>query len=111
MRGVEALHDRVWAMVVDEMSDAALTNPENRKNRGLVELYKNNAIALFDGEVAIQVAQRFNKPIAEGGFGLGDILQLNGEYNLGRAMRVAEWVRTSDSSGESAYPTFQAVDE
>lgn len=98
-------------IVVDEMGDTALSSEINRKNRGLIELYKNNAIALFDGEVAIQVAQRYNKPIAQGGFGLGDILQLNGEYNLGRAMRVAEWVRTSDSSGESAYPTFQAIDD
>lgn len=98
-------------LVVDEMGDSALNTQANRKARGLVELYKNNATALFDGEVAIQVAQRFNKPIAQGGFGLGDILQLNGEYGLGRAMRVAEWVRTSDSTGESAYPTFQAVDD
>lgn len=105
----EGLARRV--LVVDEMSDSTLSTQANRKARGLVELYKNNATALFDGEVAIQVAQRFNKPIAQGGFGLGDILQLNGEYGLGRAMRVAEWVRTSDSTGESAYPTFQTVDD
>lgn len=98
-------------LVVEEMGDQALSTDANRQNRALVELYKNNAIALFDGEVSIQVAQRFNKPVAQGGFGLGDILQLNGEYGLTRVMRVAEWVRSADSTGETAYPTFQAVDE
>lgn len=97
-------------VVVDEMSDQTL-NDANRDARGLIELYKNNAIALFDGEVANQVVQRFNKPIAQGGFGLGDILLFRGEYGIERPMRVAEWVRSSDSNGETAYPTFQVVDE
>lgn len=98
-------------IVVDEMSDAGLGTDANRQNRALVELYKNNAIALFDGEIAHQVAQRFNKPVNQGGFGLGDIINMRGEYGVGRNMRVAEWVRSSDAKGETAYPTFQEVDE
>lgn len=98
-------------ILMDEASDASLNSEAARLNRGLVELYKNNATALFDGETSIQIAQRYNKPVAQGGFGLGDILQLNGEYGLSRIVRVEEWIRTSDSTGESAYPTFQAIDD
>ena len=53
----------------------------------------------------------FNKPVAQGGYGLGDILKLQDEYNLTRNVRVAEFIRSSDSSGESAYPAFQVIDE
>lgn len=103
-------------LLVDQTSDATLNTDARRSDRGLVELYKNNAIALFDGETSIQIASRFNKPVAQGGFGLGDILLLRGEYadvspQTVRTVRVAEWIRSSDSNGESAYPAFQTVDE
>lgn len=98
-------------LLVDEMSDPILNSDANRLSRGLVELYKNNAIALFDGETSFQIAELYNKPIAQGGYGLGDILKLQGEYNLTRNVRVAEFIRSSDSSGESAYPAFQVIDE
>lgn len=96
---------------VDESSNAALSTEELRQNKGLVELYKNNAIAIFDGEVAFQVAEKFNKPLAQGGYGLGDIIKLNGEYGLSRTVRVSEFIRSEDPSGSKAYPAFQVVDE
>lgn len=98
-------------LLVDEMGDSTLNSSAVRSSRGLVELYKNNATALFDGETSFQIASLFNKPVAQGGYGLGDILKLQGEYNLTRNVRVAEFIRSSDSSGESAYPAFQVIDE
>lgn len=93
---------RVLAM--DETSDQTTTNTDVRKTRGLVELYKNNATALFDGEVAQQVAQGYNNT-----YFLGDILKLTGEYGLSQNVRVAEFIRSADAQGEKAYPTFEAV--
>jgi hypothetical protein len=99
-------------LLVDEASDSNLNTDPRRSDRGIVELYKNNAIALFDGETSVQIASRFNKPVAQGGFGLGDILLLNGEYaTTSRTVRVVEWIRSSDSSGEKAYPAFETVEE
>lgn len=99
-------------LLVDEASDATLNTDPRRSDRGLVELYKNNAISLFDGETSVQIASRFNKPISQGGFGLGDILLLRGEYaTTSKTVRVAEWIRTSDSTGEKAYPAFQTIDD
>ena len=98
-------------LLVDEISNTNLDSPANQSSRGLIELYNNNAIALFDGEISVQIADLYNKPIAQGGYGLGDILKLQGEYNLTRNVRVAEFIRSSDSSGEKAYPTFQVEDE
>lgn len=77
-----------------------------RKNRGLIELYKYNATALFDGQVAEQIAAGYNKD-----YFLGDILKLVGEYGLEQKVRVSEFIRTSDATGEKSYPTFEAVDE
>lgn len=98
-------------LLVDETSDANLNTDAIRQQRAIVELYKHNATALFDGETSYQIAALYNKPIAQGGYGLGDILKLQGEYNLTRNVRVAEFIRSSDSSGESAYPAFQVIDE
>lgn len=98
-------------LLLDEASDTTLNSDAVRQQRGLVELYNNNATALFDGETSFQIGELYNKPIAQGGYGLGDILKLQGEYGLYRNVRVAEFIRTSDSSGESAYPAFQVIDE
>jgi len=94
-------------VVVDEQSDSTLTNAEALRSRGLIELFKNNATALFDGETSVQVAAGYN---AVNGYSLGDIIKLNGEYGLYATVRVAEFIRTSEAAGEKAYPTFEVVD-
>lgn len=91
-------------LVLDNSSDANVNTTDIRRTRGLIELYKYNATALFDGEIAQQVADGFNTQ-----YFLGDILQLNGEYGLTEQVRVAEYIRTSDATGEKAYPAFDAV--
>jgi len=106
---VSGLDRRV--IVIDEQTDSNLSTDAVRTSRGLVELYKNNAIAIFDGETSEQVGKLFNKPISQGGYGLGDIVRLNGEYGMSRNVRVVEFIRTSDSTGTKAYPAFQVVDE
>lgn len=93
-------------LVVDGSSDAATADPEVRRTRGLIELYKYNATALFDGEVAQQIAAGYNKE-----YFLGDIVKLVGEYGLTQNARVVEFIRSQDATGEKAYPTFEAVDE
>lgn len=97
--------------VVDEMSDATLNTDAIRTSRGLIELYKNNAIAIFDGELAQQLAVMYNKNVNSGGYSLGDIVQFNGEYGLSRKVRVVEFIRSFDSTGDSAYPAFEVIDE
>lgn len=99
-------------LVLDNSTDSgtigsgAVTSSDIRKTRGLIELYKYNATALFDGEVAEQIAKGYNRD-----YFLGDILKLVGDYGLTQNVRVAEFIRSSDASGERAYPTFEAVDD
>jgi hypothetical protein len=97
-------------LLVDEMTDTTLSSPAIRNSRGLVEHYKNNATALFDGQIAEQVGARFNKPIGEGGYGLGDIVKLNGEFGVSRDVRVAEFIRSEDATGSKSFPAFQVVE-
>lgn len=91
-------------LLVDDTNDANANTTDSRTTRGLIELYKYNATALFDGQIAEQVAAGFNSS-----YFLGDILTLNGEYGLSEQVRVAEYIRTSDATGSKAYPTFEAV--
>lgn len=77
-----------------------------RKTRALIELYKYNATALFDGQIGEQVAAGYNAP---GGYTLGDIIRLDGEYGLSQNVRVAEFIRSDDNTGSKAYPTFETV--
>lgn len=98
-------------VIVDEGSDNNLTTDEARSSRGLVELYNHNSVALFEAGVGFQAGQRFNRSLTEGGYALGDIIKLQGEYGLSQNVRVEEFVRVSDPSGRQAYPTFEAVEE
>lgn len=97
-------------ILVDESSDENLTTPEARDSRGLVELYNNNSVALFEAGVSLQAGRRFNRSLEDGGYALGDVIKLKGEYGLSQNVRVEEFVRVSDLSGRQAYPTFEAVD-
>lgn len=91
-------------LVLDQTSDTTTNTVDIRRSRGLIELYKYNPTALFDGQIAIQVAEGYGTV-----YHLGDILKLTGEYGLSQNVRVAEYIRTSDATGEKAYPAFEAV--
>lgn len=89
-------------MMMDITDDG--TSSATLSSRGLTELYKNNATALFGGEVSQQAGDGYNTD-----YFLGDIVKLKGEYGLYQDVRVAEFIRSADSQGEKAYPTFEAI--
>lgn len=89
---------------VEDTGSDALGTADIRKNRGLVELYKYNATAIFSGEVSAQVAAGYNVD-----YFLGDIIRLNGDYGIPENVRIAEFIRSSDSTGDKAYPAFETV--
>lgn len=100
---VSGLDRRV--ILVDESSDSALNSVDNRTSRAIIELYKYNSTALFDGQTSEQVASGFNDT-----YFLGDILKLVGEYGLSENVRVAEFIRSEERSGQKAYPAFEVVE-
>lgn len=91
-------------LYLDVSSESGADSEEARRTRGLIELYKQNATALFDGEIGQQVAAGYNRD-----YFLGDIVKLNGEYGLSENVRVTEFIRSDDSTGSKAYPTFEVV--
>lgn len=91
-------------ILVDIASEDINDTADVRRTRGLIELYKNNATALFDGHIAQQVATGYNRD-----YFLGDIIRLDGEYGLSEFVRVAEFIRSDDATGSKAYPTFEIV--
>lgn len=93
-------------LLMDESADDATSSADVRRTRGLIELYKYNATAMFDGQLSEQVADGYNKH-----YFLGDIVKLAGDYGLNQNARVVEFVRSSDSQGFKSYPSFEAVDD
>ena len=73
-------------------------------NKGKLALASRLPIALFAGGIAESVADGFGST-----YFLGDIVKLAGEYGLSQNARVAEFVRTHDTTGEKSYPTFESV--
>jgi hypothetical protein len=73
-------------------------------NKGKVALADRLPTALFSGGVADSVGSGYNRS-----YFLGDVVKLQGEYGLSQIARVAEFVRTHDTTGIKAYPTFEAV--
>lgn len=93
-------------MALDLSNESSITDSNSRRTRGLIELYKYNVTAMFDGQVADQIAAGYNRD-----YFLGDILRLDGEFGLSLNVRVTEFIRSSDSSGQKAYPAFEAIDD
>lgn len=91
---------------VDISGEEGVDDPDSRVTRGLIELYKLNSTAIFDGQIGQQVAQSYNRD-----YFLGDIIRLDGEYGLGRNVRVSEFIRSDDSTGSKAFPAFEVVDD
>lgn len=74
------------------------------QNLGTVDLAKQLQTALFSGEVTRQKGAAYGKD-----FFLGDVVKLSGDYGLSQFVRIAEFIRSEDSSGEKAYPTFASL--
>lgn len=71
---------------------------------GKVDLAKRLETALFSGEVSRQKGAAYGKD-----YFLGDVVKLSGDYGLSQFVRIAEFIRSEDSSGEKAYPTFASL--
>ena len=73
-------------------------------NKGKVALADRLPTALFAGGIAASIADGFGSS-----YFLGDIVKLQGGYGLDQDARIAEFVRTHDTTGIKSYPTFGAV--
>lgn len=73
-------------------------------NKGKVALSDLLPTQLFSGGVSQSIGESYNDK-----YFLGDIVKLQGDYGLSQNARIAEFVRTHDTTGEKAYPTFEAI--
>lgn len=91
-------------LYLDLSGEEYADSEESRSTRGLIELYKLNATALYEGKLSDQFISGFNND-----YFLGDIIRLDGQYGLSENVRVSEFIRSDDTTGNKAYPTFEAV--
>lgn len=94
---------------VDAISDTDGVSPgptldEYLQNLGIVEIGNATKTEMFTGEISSQTAAKYGTD-----YYLGDTVKLVGEYGLTQNVTIAEFVRTSDATGEKSYPTFEAV--
>lgn len=73
-------------------------------NKSKIALAGALPTVLFSGEIAEQQAARFGVD-----YFLGDQVKLSGDYGLTQDVRIAEFVRSQDSTGTKSYPTFEAI--
>lgn len=68
-------------------------------------LATNHHIKLIDGEIPSQSKHQYGSD-----YFLGDIVELE-ENDQTQKVRIAEYIRSQDATGEKAYPTISIVDE
>lgn len=73
-------------------------------NKSKIGLASALPTVLFSGEIAEQQAARYGVD-----YFLGDQVKLSGDYGLTQDVRIAEFVRSQDSTGTKSYPTFEAI--
>jgi hypothetical protein len=67
-------------------------------------LSNNDRINVVDGEIVP------NKQYTYGiDYGLGDLIELQGNTGAIQNAMVMEYIRTQDESGEKAYPTVEVI--
>lgn len=76
----------------------------NLQNRGKSKLAENTAVTAFEGEV-----DPFSSFLYKKDYYLGDIIQIENEYNFRGTARITEVVASQDDQGYSLYPTFEML--
>lgn len=71
---------------------------------GVNELRKKEYPYVYEGEAVQNERQKYGKH-----FFMGDVVQVENEYGLKFQARITEYVRSSDESGYTEYPTFTYV--
>lgn len=72
--------------------------------RGYKKLAENTVSAAFDGQLEPSIGAIFGTDYV-----LGDYVLAMNDYGMGSATQVYEYIRTYDSGGFKAYPTFKMV--
>jgi hypothetical protein len=95
--------DRRVLLVDATASD--ISDNEVLKQQGEQSLAEAPELALFDGSLNTDLS-----PYTYGvDYFLGDIVKLVGDYGLSQDSRVTEYIRSSDNTGDKAYPTLASV--
>lgn len=74
-------------------------------NKAEDALANNNYVRLADGTIVPQSQYQYGTH-----YNLGDVIELRGDSAFTQSVRVTEYIRSHDSSGESAYPTLSVID-
>lgn len=88
-----------------DATSSGITNADTIKAAGVQSLSEAKETALFDGSIN----QDINPYKFGTDYGLGDLVKLVGDYGLTKTARVTEYIRSSDATGNKAYPTLVTV--
>ena len=79
---------------------------EQLKQRGSEKLNEKKIEKIFDGEMETSQLFQYGED-----FFMGDIVQVENEYNVKGTARVIELIRSQDQNGYSEYPTFDEIEQ
>lgn len=97
----EGFDRRTKVLVVSNIPEEITDIPAYLAACGRDELMKSRPIAAFDGQVS-----KTSEYIYEVHYFLGDLVELRGDNGASAYMRVEEFIRVQDESGEHSYPTL-----
>lgn len=87
---------------VADYTSSELTSIMNQKAKDA--LANNNYVRLLDGELVPQEAFTYGVD-----YNLGDIIELRDSSEIAQHARITEYIRSQDSTGETAYPTLSVL--
>lgn len=79
---------------------------EQLKQRGTEKLNEKKIEKIFDGEMEASQLFKYGED-----FFMGDIVQVENEYDVKGTARVIELIRSQDENGYSEYPTFDEIEQ
>lgn len=76
------------------------------KQRGNEKLAEHKEEKTFEGQVETTQMYRYGEH-----FFMGDIVQIENEYNMEARTRIIEYIRSESDGGVESYPTFEILEE
>lgn len=89
--------------------DILYTDDEYRRllqQNGTDELTKHTSTDTFDGKINYTSTFQYGKD-----YSIGDIVSVVSPYSSNRKARIIEYIRSSDATGDSEYPTFEILEK
>lgn len=102
--GLTGRNRRMGLVLARDIEGTSANETKMLTARAVAELGKHRKTAIFEGEVSPDIPYKYGTH-----YFIGDTVKCHAEYGVDQNMRVVEYIRVEDGTGERAFPTLSVI--